>query len=59
MATDTAVCLHAHGIDNSDGGVDGERRALGLSDEDIGVGGGRGIDNTSEGSETTKVAAGY
>ena len=58
LATDTAVCLHAHGIDNSDGGVDGERRALGLSDEDIGVGGGWGIDNTSGGSETTRVAAG-
>ena len=52
------MCLWAQGIDDNDGGIGGGRRAQGISNDDGGVGGGQGIDNTSEGSETTTEAAG-
>ena len=51
------MCLRAQDIDNN-GGVGRVRRSRVLSDDDRGVGRGRGIDNTSEGSETMTEAAG-
>ena len=53
------MCLRVEGIGNDVGGVDRVRRATGLSDDDRGVGRGRGICNMNEGSETTAEAAGY
>ena len=50
--------LWAQGIDNGNGGVGGGRWARGLRDNIGGVGGVRGIDDASEGLETTKEAAG-
>ena len=54
------VCLQSQGIDNDndDGGVVRLRRARGLSDNDGGVGKGRGVDDASNVSETTTEAAG-
>ena len=45
--------LRSQGIDNNNDGLDGVRLAQGLSNNDRAVGGGRRIDNASEGSETT------
>ena len=50
------MCLQAQVIDDNDGGISGRRRALGLNENDGGVGRGQGIDDTSEVSETTKEA---
>ena len=51
------VCLQAQGIDNDDRVVGRVRWARGLSNNDRGIGRGGGIDNASEGSETTTEAA--
>ena len=52
------MCLRAQVIDDNDGGVDKGIQDQGLRDNDGGVGGGRGIDDASKGSETTAEAAG-
>ena len=52
------VSLRAQGIDDDKCGVGRVRRACGLSDDDGGVNGGRGIDDASEGLDTTTEAAG-
>ena len=54
---EAAVCLRSQGIEDSDGGIGRIRLARGLNDDSGGVGGGRGIDNVSEGLETTTEAA--
>ena len=46
--------LRAQGIDDNNGDIGGGIRALGLSNYDRGLGGGRLIDNASEGSETRR-----
>ena len=51
------LCLWAHSIDDKNGGVYRVRWDRGLSDNDGGVGRGRGIYEASEGSETTTEAA--
>ena len=51
------MCLWAHGIDDN-GGVGRVRRFRRLSNDDGGVGRGRGICDVSEGLETTTEAAG-
>ena len=48
------MCLGPQGIDDNDGGFVGRRRARGLSNDNRGLGGERGIDNVSEGLKTTK-----
>ena len=50
--------LQAQGIDDDNGGVKRVRRARGLSNDNLGVGRGKGIYDTSIGSETTTEAAG-
>ena len=52
------MCLRDHGIDNDDGVVGRVRRSLRLSDNEGGVGRVQGIDDASEGLETTAEAAG-
>ena len=52
------MCLRAQGIDDDDDGVVRVRRARGLRDYYGGVGRGRGIDDASEGLDTTTEAAG-
>ena len=52
------MCLRAQGFDNNNRGVVRLGRAHGISDNDRGIGGGRVIDDASEGSETTTKAAG-
>ena len=52
------MCLRYQGIDDNNGGVVRVRQARGISDDDRGVGRGRGIHNTSEVSEKTTEAAG-
>ena len=47
------MCLQDQGIGNNDGGVARVRRALRLINNGGGVRRGQGIDNASEGSETT------
>ena len=46
------MCLWYQGIDNDDGGGVRVRRARRLSDDNGGVGRGRGIEDASEGLET-------
>ena len=41
------------GVDNDNGGVGRVRRSQGISNDDRGVSRGRGIENASEGLETT------
>ena len=50
------MCLESRGIDDNDDGVCGRRRAQGLSNNNGGVSGGQGIDDASDGSETTMDA---
>ena len=52
------MCLRDQVIDHNDGVGGRERRARGLSDNDGGVGRGRGIHDTSKGSDTTTGVAG-
>ena len=52
------MCLQAQVIDDDDGGLSGGIRDQGLSDNNGGVGGGRGIYDASELLETTAEAAG-
>ena len=52
------MCLRSQVIDNEDSGVGGGRRYRGLSGDNGGVDGGRGIDNASEGLETMTEVAG-
>ena len=49
---EAAVCLQAQEIDDNNGGVSPK-----INDDDGGVGGGRGIDGTSEGLDTTTDAS--
>ena len=56
---EAAVCLRSQIIDDDAGGVNGGRRAWGLSNDNGGVGGGRGIDDVYEVSETTAETTGY
>ena len=53
-----AMRTRTQGIDDENGGVRGVRRDQVLSDNGGGVGGGRGMDDASEGSETTAEVAG-
>ena len=50
------MCLQAQGINNNDGGLGRVIRARGISNNNEGVGRGRGIYDTSEGTETTTEA---
>ena len=50
------MCLRAYGIDDDGGGVGRVRWARRLSDNNRGVGRGRGIDDVSERSETRTEA---
>ena len=52
------VCLRDQGIDNDYGRVGRVRQARGISNNDEGIGRGRGIYNASDGLETTAEAAG-
>ena len=52
------MCLQAQDIDNNDSGVGRVRRSRGISNDDVGVGRGQGIDDASEGSETTTGVSG-
>ena len=52
------MCLQDQGIDKNNGGVGIVRQARGLRNDNRGVRRGRGIDNTSDGLETTTEAAG-
>ena len=56
---ETAVYLRYQGIDNDGGGAKTVRRPRRLSDDDGGVGMGRGIGDASKGSDTTAEAEGY
>ena len=56
--TDALVCLQDQGIDDDNNSVGILRRGLGLSNDDGGVGRGRGISNASKVLETTTEAAG-
>ena len=51
------VCLQYQGTDENDGAVDRVRHAHGLSDDDGGVGRGRGLEDASKGWETTTEAS--
>ena len=51
------MCLRAQVIDDCKSGVGRGRQARGLSNDDRGVGGARGIYNVSEGLETRAEAA--
>ena len=51
------MCLRDQGIDDDGGGVARVRWAHEISDKDGGVGRGQGIDDASEGSETTTEAS--
>ena len=55
---EAALCLRAQGIDDNNSGVGRRRRYRGLSNDNGSVGGGRGIDDAYEGSETTMEAEG-
>ena len=50
---EVAVCLRAQGIENNVSVIGGVRWASGLSYDNGGIVRGRGIDDASEGSETT------
>ena len=50
------MCLQAQGIDDNDGGIGRVIRACGLSNDDVGLGRGRRIHDTSKGLETTTEA---
>ena len=49
--SEALVHLRAQGIDDDDGGVKRVRRARALSNDNLGVGRGQGIDDASEGLE--------
>ena len=51
------MCLRSQGIDDDDEGFGGGRRTRGLSDNNGGVGRGKGIYDTYKGSETAMGAA--
>ena len=51
------MCLRSQGIDDDDGVVERVRQAHGLINNNGGVGRGRGIDNASDGLETTAEAS--
>ena len=51
------MCLRDQGIDDDKGIVDRVRRDRRISNDDEGVGRGRGIDDASEGSEATTDAS--
>ena len=53
LMAEEEMCLRSQGIDDSDGGIGIGRRSWGLSDDNRGVGGERGIDSASERSEKT------
>ena len=52
------VCLRAEDNDDDDGSVGRLRRSKGLSDDDRGIGRGRGVCDASEGSETITEVVG-
>ena len=54
---EAAVCLQAHGICDDSGGVNTVRQARGISNDDIGVGRGQGIDDAYKGLEKTAETA--
>ena len=49
MTAEAPVCLWDQGIDDDNGVIDRVRRAHGLSNDNRGVGRGRGIHDASEG----------
>ena len=51
------MCLRAQGIDDEDGGIGKVGQARGLSNDEEGVGRGRGIYDASKELETTAKAA--
>ena len=51
------MCLRDQGIDDNNGAVYIVRQSRGLSNDNGGVGRGRGIDDTSKGSDTTTDVA--
>ena len=57
LTVEATVCLQAQVIDDDVGGVGRGRQARGLSNDNQGIGGGRGINNVSEWSETTTEVA--
>ena len=56
LTAEVLVCLQARGIDDDNCVVGRVRRAHGLSNDNRGVGGRRGIDNASNGLKKTAKA---
>ena len=58
VTAEEVVCLVAQGIDDNNGDFGVGSQARGLSYDGGGFGGGQGIDDASEGLETTTEAVG-